>query len=246
MKREKTFLGFMVFLLALSSTCGPETATGDCAAVLTWNLSGSVSFLRGELTGLLETVELTVQAGQNVLGSQSCPYEDYRCVVHEVPAGGGRRLTVRALGAGQQLLYRGSAESVEVKKDQLVEVPVTMTPAYAQDIYPPAAIDDLTATANGTTVMLTWTAVGDDVRAGRASAYIVKYSSSEINESNFDAANSVDGPPPKASGGAESLLIGPLAAATLYYFAVKVSDNAPAESGNISPISNIAQATTGN
>ncbi len=233
-------------LAAGALACGPDVPTGDCAAVLSWEPAGTPYFLRGELTGLLETVELTVRMGQDVLGSQSCAYEDYRCVVREVPAGGGRSLSVQAFDAGQQLLYRGSASSVEVKKDQLVEIPVTMTPAYAQDIYPPAAIDDLAATANGTYVALEWTAVGDDLRAGRASAYIVKYSSNEITDSNFDQASSVDGPSPKVSGNAESLSIGPLSAATLYYFALKVSDNVPADTGNISPISNVAEATTGN
>ena len=218
--------------------CGPESDTGDCSALLIWNTVPDTNFLRGELSGLLESIEIEVQAGGKSLGSRNCPYEEYRCVVEGVEAGKNRKLLAKAYGAGSQLLYRGSAERVEVKKDQLVEVPVVMTPAYTQDVYPPSAVEDLQAEVQNQDVVLHWTAVGDDLRAGQAESYILRYSSAPLNESNFDSANQVDAGKPKPSGQAEQLTIKGLPVGGTYYFGIKVRDDA----GNVSPISKVVEA----
>jgi hypothetical protein len=232
------------FFLVLSAgvfsfpACGPQVDTGDCSALLVWNMAPGAQILRGELSGLLENIEIEVQAGGKTLGSRSCPYEEYRCVVEGVQAGKNRKLLARAYGAGAQLLYRGTAEGVEVKKDQLVEVPVVMTPAYSQDIYPPAAIDDFQAEVQVQDVVLRWTAVGDDLRAGQADGYILRYSSSPLNDGNFDSASQVDAGKPKPAGQVEQLTVKGLPVGGTFYFGIKVRDDA----GNISPLSNIAEA----
>ena len=108
------------------------------------------------------------------------------------------------------------------------------------DIIPPSAITDL-ATSNPTpdSITLTWTASGDDGDVGTASQYDIRYSTSPIDEGNWDAATQVDGEPaPSPSGTAETFTVAGLFTATTYYFAMKVADEVP----NWSELSNIASA----
>jgi len=108
------------------------------------------------------------------------------------------------------------------------------------DIIPPSAITDL-ATSNPMpdSITLTWTASGDDGDVGTASQYDIRYSTSPIDEGNWDAATQVDGEPaPSPSGTAETFTVTGLFTATTYYFAMKVADEVP----NWSELSNIASA----
>jgi subtilisin family serine protease len=110
------------------------------------------------------------------------------------------------------------------------------------DDTPPDPITDLATTDPGSNHMgLTWTATGDDGSVGTATYYEVRYSTSPIDETNFDAAaRAGNEPTPAPSGTPESMELGGLEASTTYYFAVKAFD----EWGNPSPISNIAMGTT--
>jgi len=231
-----------VALLAAAATacsCYPaQTDTGSATAVLEWIPSPPPAGLRGELSGMLDSVTITVLRSSEILGSASCDYEDYICTVSDIPAGSGRSLTAEAFAA-EVLLYRGTASNVKIIKDQTVSVPVTMTPAYAEDIYPPAAVDDLSATVDGNKdVSLTWTAVGDDDRAGQADSYDLRWSTSDITDANFDGASQVLAISPSPAGQAEQMLVKDLPAGATYYFALKVLD----DDGNISPLSNVASA----
>jgi phosphodiesterase/alkaline phosphatase D-like protein len=107
----------------------------------------------------------------------------------------------------------------------------------------PAAVTNLAVPVIATnTAIVTWTAPGDDGAVGTAASYDLRYSTSPINSGNFNSATTVVGEPnPRIAGTAESMTITGLSAGTTYYFALKVSDEVP----NTSPISNIAQATTG-
>jgi fibronectin type 3 domain-containing protein len=113
--------------------------------------------------------------------------------------------------------------------------------ATYSDITPPAAITDLIA-ATGTNpgeVDLTWTAPGDDGTTGQASKYIIKYSTSEITDANWDLAITVGSlPSPKSAGAQESFTVTGLTQGQLYYFAIKTQDEIP----NISNISNSPNA----
>jgi hypothetical protein len=108
----------------------------------------------------------------------------------------------------------------------------------------PAAVADLAAKGMGSgQVKLTWTAPGDDGKAGTAAMYQVKWADCNIvetasrggNEANFWAAENVsDEPAPSPAGAGEQMVLKGLRPGT-YYFAVKARD----ELNNESPISNV-------
>lgn len=106
----------------------------------------------------------------------------------------------------------------------------------------PSAIADLAAgAATSSSVVLSWTAPGDDAGTGTATTYDVRYSTSTINAGNFSSATAATGEPsPGASGHAETFTVTGLSAATTYYFAVKTSDEVP----NTSSISNVVSKVT--
>ncbi|MDZ7392540.1 MAG: Ig-like domain-containing protein [candidate division KSB1 bacterium] len=110
------------------------------------------------------------------------------------------------------------------------------------DNTPPAAVTNLAV--SGTTansVTLTWTAPGDDGTVGTAASYDLRYSTSPITATNFDAATQATGlGTPKAAGSTETFTVTGLNSATTYYFALKATD----DSGNKSAISNVVTATT--
>ncbi|MFH1279566.1 MAG: MBL fold metallo-hydrolase [Candidatus Eisenbacteria bacterium] len=97
----------------------------------------------------------------------------------------------------------------------------------AFDLVPPGTITDLAASPgeyNGT-VDLTWTATGDDAGSGTASAYVVRYGVSPINEGNWASATDVDGEPaPQSAGSAESWTCQGLPAGQTLYFAMRAED----------------------
>jgi subtilisin family serine protease len=117
-----------------------------------------------------------------------------------------------------------------------------LVPAPDNDATPPAAVGNLAASADSPwSVTLTWTAPGDDGTAGRAGFYDVRYSSAPITAATWAAASPARAEPaPRPAGSGESFTVTGLEPSTLYYFAVKVKDNA----GNESALSNLAQGNT--
>jgi len=108
------------------------------------------------------------------------------------------------------------------------------------DIIPPAAVNDLSAEAEYTQIILSWTATGDDGYEGTAYQYVIKISENTINEDNWDEAELLSDPPtPLLAGTEQNYTITDLQPDTDYYFALKVLD---AEE-NISNLSNVAEAT---
>lgn len=87
---------------------------------------------------------------------------------------------------------------------------------------------------------LTFTAPGDDPGEGRSASYDVRRSTAPITDANFAAATAIPSVQPLATGVREALTVSPLAGETTYYFAMKATD----EGGNVSPLSNVASATT--
>ncbi|RPJ43918.1 MAG: hypothetical protein EHM19_07730, partial [Candidatus Latescibacterota bacterium] len=96
------------------------------------------------------------------------------------------------------------------------------------DVIPPAAVTDLAATAlTDSSLLLVWTAPGDDDTIGTASLYDLRLSTRPDTlpdwwDSLCTAADSVRAPRP--AGAPESLLVRALEADTLYYFALRTSD----------------------
>jgi len=116
-------------------------------------------------------------------------------------------------------------------------------PPIITDSTPPAPITDLVvADTSTTTATLVWTTVGDDSTTGQAAAYDIRYSLSEITDSNWTAATQCTGEPsPKEPGEIDTFTVTGLEPATVYYFAVKTLD----EANNSSTISNVpSQMTT--
>lgn len=110
------------------------------------------------------------------------------------------------------------------------------------DVLAPAAITDLrVVSASGNSILLSWTATGDDAFTGRASAYDLRFSTQSITENNFSSTAMATGlPAPNFSGTTQSFFVPDLNAKATYFFALKVRD----EVGNTSSISNIASGAT--
>ncbi|MBI3305117.1 fibronectin type III domain-containing protein [Candidatus Parcubacteria bacterium] len=127
--------------------------------------------------------------------------------------------------------------------------PVACTGSYPDPIItcpfdgtPPAAVTDLTASgATASSINLSWTAPGDDGTTGTASSYDIRYSTSAITDANWGSATQVSGEPsPLVAGSAQSMTVSGLSASTLYYFAMKTSDEIP----YVSALSNVPSLST--
>lgn len=110
------------------------------------------------------------------------------------------------------------------------------------DLSAPAAVGDLAlALISDHTVVLRWTATGDDGTTGTATAYDLRWSNQPITASNFATATPVGiQPVPAVAGSAQNYVLADLTLSTNYYFALKVRD----ESNNWSDLSNVLGATT--
>lgn len=118
------------------------------------------------------------------------------------------------------------------------------------DTTAPDAVLDLVAEEGAfASISLTWTAVGDDgggascIGAGSATRYDVRFSVSPIlDDGDFDVATPLDGEPvPSQCGFIESFCLINLEPGVTHYVALKVED----DSGNVSPLSNLAIGTPG-
>jgi chitodextrinase len=111
------------------------------------------------------------------------------------------------------------------------------------DITPPAAVSNLsvfTGASTSSSLLLNWTASGDDGTVGTAAAYEVRYSTVPPTAGNFAQGTLVGSVAPGPSGAAQELVVSGLASNTTYYLALLVSD----DSGNVSPLSNVVVART--
>ena len=108
---------------------------------------------------------------------------------------------------------------------------------------PPAAHAQTPADS---TVLLQWTATGDDGTTGRATSYDLRYRTVAITgvdtTSWWNAATTATGEPvPGLSGATDSLRVRGLNPATTYYFVIRAADEVP----NWSGFSNVAVKATG-
>jgi hypothetical protein len=118
----------------------------------------------------------------------------------------------------------------------------------SDDFGTPAAVSDLaTSTAGSDTITLTWTAPGDEPSpwdtGTTAASYDIRYANAPItNQSTWDAAITVDGEPsPSVQGTAESHTVTLPESNTIYYFAIRTTDDVP----NVSDLSNSPSGKTG-
>ncbi len=116
------------------------------------------------------------------------------------------------------------------------------------DSIPPAPVLDLAVyDADSTTLLLRWTATGDDGTEGRAAAYDLRRATEPLDASSFATATPVsDVPPPGAPGSWQKARASGLEPGMRYYFALRVLDEwgAYGEPGHVSALSNVANART--
>jgi hypothetical protein len=119
---------------------------------------------------------------------------------------------------------------------------VHRTTAARTDTAPPAAVSDLAVGYRGArTVLLTWTAPGNDGDTGIAASYDIRYAEIPITEAGWTTASQAEGEPkPRPAGTPDEFAVTGLAPNTEYYFALKTADERP----NVSALSNVALART--
>jgi len=90
-------------------------------------------------------------------------------------------------------------------------------------------------------IVMRWTAPGDDDYIGTATQYDVRYATFSIDDGNWATATQVmDEPVPDMAGSIDSIQIDDLASNTTYWFAMKTAD----EMINWSVLSNVTNYTT--
>lgn len=100
-------------------------------------------------------------------------------------------------------------------------------------------------TSADSTIVLQWTAPGDDGMIGRATSYDIRYRTAAITGvdtlSWWNAATQVSGEPvPGTAGAVDSMRVRGLQPVTTYYFIIRAADEVP----NWSGFSNVAAKTT--
>jgi flagellar hook capping protein FlgD len=96
----------------------------------------------------------------------------------------------------------------------------------------------MVAHAQADSVSLAWTAPGDDGAVGTAASYELRMSTSPITSSNWSGATIVAGAPgPAPAGTLQSAVVHNLTSGTVYWFALKTTDDV----GNQSLISNVVR-----
>ncbi|HYV84597.1 MAG TPA: choice-of-anchor D domain-containing protein [Patescibacteria group bacterium] len=111
------------------------------------------------------------------------------------------------------------------------------------DTLPPDPILDLNIVeSTSNTVVLSWSAPGDDGATGRAASYDLRWATTPIaDDAGFAAATRFEETPtPAAAGTTETLEVTGLAAATTYWFAIEAHD----QWNNTGALSNSPSATT--
>lgn len=112
-----------------------------------------------------------------------------------------------------------------------------------EDSVAPETISNLNVTsANNSSITLTWSAPADSGSTNnQAYSYDLRYSTSNLSESNWNNALQASSiPNPAPAGTIQSATISGLEASQTYYFGIKSTD----ENGNISALSNIVSANT--
>ncbi len=93
--------------------------------------------------------------------------------------------------------------------------------------------DFMVDSVTDSSVLLTWTATGDDSNLGTASTYDIRYWHTWLAPLNWDSAIQLTGEPhPKVAGSRESLWVHDLQKDSTYYFGMIVRDEAGNDAGS--------------
>lgn len=161
----------------------------------------------------------------------------------QVPAiaGSAESIVVDGIMASTEYFFAIKTADEVSNLSAISNVPSSTTLAPL-DSTAPATISDLSSIdVTPNSVEIGWTAPGDNGSTGTATTYDIRYSTSAINDSNWDSATEYTGEPaPSVAGTSESAIISGLNPVTQYYFAIKTSDEVP----NQSAISNVIDVLT--
>lgn len=110
------------------------------------------------------------------------------------------------------------------------------------DSSPPAAVSDLSVSESGaTSLLVSWTAVGDDSLSGTAAFYDLRYGAELLSEETWEEAQRAEGEPqPGPPGTPESMRVGGLEPGMAYWLSVRAVDSA----GNVSPLGSVVEGAT--
>jgi hypothetical protein len=112
--------------------------------------------------------------------------------------------------------------------------PPPPSPSELADIIAPSVLTDLVA-SNPTfsSIVLSWTAPGDDGSTGTATSYDIRYAISDIAAIDWADAIQVNGEPtPQEAGSSETFMVSGLSVDTYYYFVLRATDEASNSSIN--------------
>ncbi|HEX7077291.1 MAG TPA: fibronectin type III domain-containing protein [Candidatus Eisenbacteria bacterium] len=143
--------------------------------------------------------------------------------------------------------HRSSLDPTPVRRDRIplwVLVAIFLAGVALLGLVSPMAAH--AQTSADSSVVLLWTAPGDDGNIGRATSYDIRYRTVNISGTDttswWNAATQVTGEPaPGASGATDSMRVRGLIPLTTYYFMIRAADEVP----NWSGYSNVATKTTG-
>ena len=160
------------------------------------------------------------------------------------PAVGGTRQTASVTGLAGETLYYVALKTIDAAGNVSALSNVTSAPTREE---PPSAITDLAViggsgrSASNATMVIQWTAPGDDGTVGTAQSYEIRYAAGTISASTFASATLVTpGITPAPAGTIQQLTIGNLSAGIKYTVAMRAVD----KRGNVSALSNVASGTT--
>ncbi|MFZ2882701.1 MAG: hypothetical protein WA019_06530, partial [Candidatus Moraniibacteriota bacterium] len=156
-------------------------------------------------------------------------------------AGTNQSMTVSGLSYGTTYFF-AMKTSDEMPNISGISNVVNVATNIPSDLIPPSAITDLAlSAASGKSILLTWTAPGDDANIGTATTYDIRYSTALITAANWATATQVTGEPtPLIAGTVQTMRVNGLSWRTTYYFAIRTSDEIP----NISGLSNVPSLIT--
>jgi len=143
------------------------------------------------------------------------------------PQAAGALESVTATGLTPSTTYWFSLRTFdEVGNGSALSNLVQLTTAVSTDQTRPAPVRLSLASETATSVMLSWTDVGDDSLSGVATDVEVRWSTAPIDETNWDSANIVFGePPPGPPGTPELLVVAGLDRSRDLWFAARARDD---------------------
>ena len=149
------------------------------------------------------------------------------------PSGTGESFTLTGLEPETTYYFAIKTADEIPNWSELSNVIPVKTLAAALEEIPPSDVVDLTGgTLTDQSVMLSWTAPGDDGDEGQATQYDVRYATATITLASWDSATVVTGlPAPSLAGEPESFAIVGLDQETTYYIAIRTADEIPNWSG---------------